>query len=117
MMSKQPQWRILVGRKAGLIADFYMPAHRLMVNDIQAFLKAVVARYSSDGPEDMALYYLNKRRGAPSRLPFADVMPVRDPDVWGYYCGDWDCYASATQVLDEDAAKALKEMLRVNRGT
>ena len=83
-----------------------------MVNDIKAFLKAVVARYSSDGPEDMALYYLNKRQGAPSRLPFADVMPVHN--AYGYYCGDWDCYAYATQELDEVTAQALKEILRVN---
>ena len=117
-MPKQPPWEIRVARKADVLAEFHVPAHKMDVKDLKAFLRAIIVRYRTDSPEDMMHYYVNRRRGHPSRLPFAEVTCVHklDQQRVGYWCGDWDCYASAMQKIDEAQAQAGKQILRASKG-
>ncbi len=116
-MPKQSPWQIRVGRKADVLAEFCVPAHKMDVKDLKTFLRALVVRYRTNSPEDMVGYYVNRRRGHPCRLPFAEVTYQYWPDQCrgGYWCGDWECYASATREIDASAAKALKELMRASK--
>jgi hypothetical protein len=66
----------------------------------------------------MLAFYVNRRRGSPQRLPFADVRWTEDLEHnrVGYFCGDWDCYAMAMQEIDEDIARAVQRELARTRG-
>ncbi len=90
-------WEITVARKAEILADFRVPVHKLQKNALNAFLKALVVRYSTETPQDMLAFYVNKTRGAPAYLPFAEVSYCHDLGRRrvGYWCGNWDCYAFA----------------------
>jgi hypothetical protein len=113
----QPPWEIKVGRKAKILAEFQVPAHKLQKNALDIFLKALVVRYRTSTPEDMLPYYVNKAKGEPSRLSFADVTYCYDLDRRrvGYCCGDWDCYAFAMQEIEAHEAEAIRSELRKNR--
>ncbi len=116
-MPKQPPWEIRVGRKADILAEFCVPAHKLQKKACEAFLKALVVRYRTDTPEEMLAFYVNKTRGAPDRLPFAEVRNARDLDRRrvGYFCGDWECYAFAMQEIDAGTAEAIKRLIDENK--
>lgn len=118
-MPKHPPWEIRVGRKTEVLADFRVPAHKLQENARAAFLKALVVRYRTDTPEEMLAFYVNKTRGAPDRLPFAEVKPCKDLDRRrvGYWCGDWECYAFAMQEIDADHAEFIKREIERNKET
>jgi hypothetical protein len=55
------------------LASFRVPVHKLQRNALSAFLRALVVRYRTDTPEEMLAFYVNKTRGAPECLPFAEV--------------------------------------------
>jgi hypothetical protein len=97
----QPPWQIQVGRKSVILAEFLVPAHRLQKNSVTAFLKALLVRFSATTAEDMAQFYVNKRPGSPSRLSWAEVRHWQDVERGrvGYWCGTWECYASAMRAL------------------
>ena len=118
-MPKQPPWEIRVGRKADVLAEFCVPAHKLTEKGLGTFLRALVVRYRADSPEDMLGYYVNRRRGNPCRLPFVEVTPAHRLDECrvGYLCGNWECYASAMQKIDASQAQAMKEILEASKGT
>ena len=112
-MPKQPDWEFKVARKAEVLAEFRVPTHKLQKNTLNAFLKALVVRYRTNTPEEMLAFYVNKTRGTPDHLPFAEVHWCSDLDRKrvGYFCGDWECYASAMQEIDADTADANKTHL------
>ena len=113
-MPKQPPWEIRVGRKSEVLAEIQVPFHKMGEKDIAAFLRALVVRYRTDRPEDMVSFYVNKRRGNPCRLPFADIKPAYqlEQSRVGYFCGDWECYAFAMHEIDETTATAMLKTLR-----
>lgn len=117
IVPKQPPWEIRVGRKSDILGNFCVPAHKLQKKACEAFLKALVVRYRTDTPEEMLAFYVNKTRGAPERLPFAEVSYTHDPDRRrvGYWCGDWECYAFATQEIDAGTADAIKRTIDENK--
>jgi hypothetical protein len=117
-MQKQPPWEIKVCRKAKILAEFNVPAHKLTKNALEAFLKAVVASERGGAPETIMLFYVNKRRGEPSRIPFAEIRMHEDLEHnrMGYFCGDWECYASATQEIDPSIVAWLKKERHRNKG-
>jgi hypothetical protein len=96
-----------------------VPAHRLGKNDLEAFLRAIVVRYRTDEPEGMLNYYVNRRQGYPTRLPFAEVQYCWDFERRrvGYFCGTWECYAEAVQQIDEATATALSRLHEQNKKT
>jgi len=110
-MQKQSPWEITLKRKAKTLAEFTVPAHKLTGNGLKAFLKAIVASERVGDPESMMLLYLNKRRGEPSRLQFAEIRKHEDLKRRrvGYFCGDWECYASALQEIDASTAAWIKK--------
>ena len=116
-MPKQAPWEIRVGRKTEVLAEFSVPAHKLRTDNVKAFLKAIVIRYRNETPEEMMSYYVNKTRGLPSRLPFADVMRAYDIDRCrvGYSCGDWECYAFAMQEISGAVAQTVKKLLEATK--
>lgn len=116
-MPKQPPWQIRVGRKAQLIAEFSVPAHKLPKNALEAFLKSVVVRYRTKEPGEMLHYYVSKTRGRPTRLNFAELIPIHDLDrrLVGYFCGEWECYAEAAREIDNEQAESLKRVMEENR--
>ena len=116
-MSKQPLWEIEIACKADVLAEFTVPVNKMGVNDLKAFLRALVIRYRTNSPEDMVDYYVNRRRGHPCRLPFADVTYKHwlDQCRVGYWCGEWECHATAKQEIDASAAQALKEHMRASK--
>jgi hypothetical protein len=116
-MAKQRPWQIRVGRKAQIIAEFSVPAHKLQKNALEAFLRSVVVRYRTNNPEEMLGYYVSKTRGRPSRLGFAELSPAYDLDrrLVGYFCSDWECYADAMREIDADHAESLKRILEENK--
>jgi len=111
---KQPPWEIRVGRKDKILAEFCVPAHKMQKNDLESFLRAVVVRYQTDGPEDMVVHYVNRRLGPPSRSSFAEVKYGQwlDECRVGYWCGDWECYAYAKHKIDVSVSKWLKKQLQ-----
>ena len=118
-MTKQPPWEITVGRKGNIIAEFQVPSHKLQKNALAAFLRALVARYRSSSPEEMLSYYVNNTRGAPARLPFAEIVPCHDLERLrvGLQCGGWECYATALHEVSSDVAKSLDEMFSQNKAS
>jgi hypothetical protein len=116
-MPLNPTWKIKVGCKAEIIAEFTAPKHRLNGKHLDNFLRALVARYRTDGPEDMLPYYLNARKGGPDRSSLADPRPYPDPErrECGVFCGDWDCYAYATLEISVEQAEALEKNRQQNR--
>ncbi len=115
----QPPWEIRVGRKDKILAEFRVPAHKLQKNALYAFLKAMVVRYRTETPEDMLAFYVNKTRGAPTRLSFAEARSCHDLEKRrvGHWCGDWDCYASAMREISAEAADGMKLIFEQNRRT
>lgn len=112
-MPRHPPWTITVGRKQNVIAEFTVPAHNLQRKAREAFLRALVARYSTDTPQEMLHYYANRTRGYP---PIPDVRWNPQPDRLqnGYFFGDWECYASAMYEIRQAEADWIKREL--NRG-
>ena len=112
---KQPPWHIKVARKDNVLEEFDVPAHKLGSKEIGTFLRAIVVRYRTETAEDMASYYVNQRRGAPSRLPFAEVSDCysEDQQHQGYLCGgwEWEWYATAMQDVGPEAATAMREIV------
>jgi hypothetical protein len=113
----QSPWEVRVGRKAKVLAEFRVPAHKLQKNTLLAFLKAVVVRYRTESPKDMLAFYVNKTRGAPAPLSFAETKPCHDlaKRRVGYCCGDWECYALAMQEISAEAADGMKLIFEQNR--
>jgi len=113
-MAKQPRWNIRVGRKGKLLAHFSVPAHKLMKGgSLDIFLKAIVVRNRTKTPKQMLPFYVNKSRGLPSHLPFAEVRycPDLEKRLVGYFCGDWESWATAMQELDAATADAVRAEL------
>jgi hypothetical protein len=94
-----------------------VPAHKLQRNALEAFLKSLVVRHRTNNPEEMLHYYVNKTRGTPTRLNFAELTPAYDLDRRrvGYFCGEWECYAEAMREIDTEHAEALKRIMEENR--
>ena len=113
----QAPWEIQVSRKSTILAEFLVPAHRLQKGSVTAFLKALVVRFQTTTAEDMAQFYVNRRPGNPSRLSRAEVRSWQDLERGrvGYFCGTWECYASAMQTLPPEAAEAARAMVKQNR--
>jgi hypothetical protein len=116
-MPKQSPWQIRVGRKAEILAEFSVPAHKLQRHALEAFLKAIVVRYRTNSPEEMVYYYASKTRGLPTRLNFAELTPACDIErkLVGYFCGEWECYAEAMREIDAEHAESLKKIMEENR--
>jgi hypothetical protein len=114
-MPKRPEWEIQVGRKAEILANFRVPMYKLPRKALQAFLRALVIRYRTDTPEEMLPFYVSKTRGAPDRLPYAEVSdwPL-DRGRLGYWCGTWECYASALWELDAKTLEAVMMEIQKN---
>jgi hypothetical protein len=110
-MQNQAPWEIKLSRKAKILAEFKVPGHKLSGNGLKAFLKAIVASERAGNPESMMLFYVNKRRGEPSRLPFAETCKHEDlkRNRVGFFCGDWECHASAFQKIDASTVKWIKQ--------
>lgn len=110
-MPKQPPWKIRIGRKVEIIGEFEVPSHKLDTNGVKSFLRALVARYRTERPEDMVAFYVNRRRGDPARSQLANVIKAWDFDrcLIGYSCGNWDCYADAMRRIGPEAAEFLRE--------
>lgn len=109
-MKPMPVWKIMVARKTEIIAELTVPAYRLTEKDLDDLSRALVVRYRNDTVEEMLPYYLNRRRGKPERLNFADPKPYTDEKKLesGVYCGNWDCYAYASQRIGIEHAEAAK---------
>jgi hypothetical protein len=113
----QPPWEIEVCEKAKTLARFQVPAHKLGPNDLASFLRPLVVRGRTNTIAEMMVFYVNRRRGAPNRLPFAEVQPCRNLKRGrvGYWCGDWDCYATAMKKIDKATAAWIRKEIRKNR--
>jgi hypothetical protein len=61
--SRQPSWKVRVGNKEVVLAEFELPYHRMGNRQIETFLRALVVRYRTDTREEMASYYVNGRAG------------------------------------------------------
>lgn len=116
-MAKRPPWEITVARKADVIAEFQVPSHKFGDREIGDFLRALVIRCRTEDPQDMVGYYVNRRKGHPQRLPFADVIRHYLPEKnrSGFFCGTWDCYAMALQEMAPGAVEAVEFHLEQNR--
>ena len=112
-MPKQPPWTITVGRKAEVISEFVVPAHKLQRTALENYLRALVVRYRTKSPEDMLNYYVNRTKGKPTRLVYAELRPYWSFDLRrsGYFCGEWECYASATYEVSAEIAQAVQNEL------
>ena len=110
-MPTQPPWEIRVGRKAEVLGDFRVPAHKLQKHALMTFLRALVVRYRTDTPEDMLAFYVNNTRGTPTRLPFAEVTYCEDLDRQrvGYWCGTWESWACAMHEISAEIAAFVKQ--------
>ena len=111
-MKRQPPWHIKVASKDSVLEEFDVPAHKLGSREIGTLLRAIVVRHRTETAADMARYYVNNRQGAPSRLPFADIIHSwsEDHQHQGYLCGGWECYATAMQDIGPDAATIVREI-------
>jgi hypothetical protein len=111
------EWNIRVGRKAKVIADFHAPMHKLDRKGVCDFLRALVIRHRTDTPQEMLDYYVNNRRGKPIHRKDADARFYFDYEkcLSGYWCGDWECYASAAFQLTSEEAEALHNIHLQNK--
>ena len=116
-MPLQQPWKIRVGRKSEEIAEFEVPAHKLGSREIDAFLRALVVRYRTTTAEEMIPYYVNGRRGSPYRSSLANMQQCWSDDQreQGKICGDWECYAIATQTISEVHAALVMRFHEENR--
>ena len=71
---KSPPWKFSVWRKDEQLAEFDIPAHKLESHEVGRFLHALVVRSRTNSLEEMIKYYVNNRRGHPTRVPFAEVI-------------------------------------------
>jgi len=115
-MPKHGPWEIRVCRKDEVLAEFCVPYHKMSTGDLSAFLRGLIIQYRTNSPEEMVGYYVNRRLGAPSRIPL-EVMAVNKLDQrrMGYWCGNWDFYAYALQEFDEEQVQAVKQILQATK--
>jgi hypothetical protein len=114
MKTPMRNWEIKVSTKSKTLAEFEVPAHKLGSKDIRALLKAIVASGRAGNPETMTLMYVNRRRGEPARLNFAECRQHADlrRGQTGIFCGDWEFYATAMQDADPTVIRWLKRIRR-----
>jgi len=117
-LSMHSPWKIKVCEKAKTLAEFQVPAHKLDRKDLAIFLKALVVRSRTDSLEEMIPFYVNKRRGIPDHLSFAEIRRCNklEQNRLGYWCGNWDCYAVAMQEFDKALIDSVKKEIQRNRG-
>jgi hypothetical protein len=58
-------WRFDVWRSLEVVESFELPAHRFTEHSIRECLRALAARAQSLTFEEIALSYMNKRKGGP----------------------------------------------------
>jgi hypothetical protein len=116
-LSAPKNWQITVGEKANILAEFEVPIYRLDGRALYVFLKALVARARSESYEDMARFYINRRRGDMFRDARTKIGPFFNYDLRlnGYFCGDWECYARAAYEISAEQADAIKALHDQNR--
>lgn len=116
MPSRCP-WKIRVAHKDKDIASFEVPEHKLGSKEIGTFLHALVVRYRTETAEEMLPYYVNGRKGLPEKSPFANIVRYDRLDLRevGFFCGDWECYAMATQTISEEHAAIIQQLHEQNR--
>ena len=109
---KSPPWKFSVWRKDEQLAAFDIPAHKLESHDVGSFLHALVVRSRTNSLEEMIQYYVNDRRGNPDRVSSAEVVRYINDEITenGFWCGDWECYARATQTITEDVSAILRQI-------
>lgn len=114
---KQAPWKVRVGKKEVVLAEFEVPYHKMGSRQVETFLRALVVRYRTDSPEEMVPYYVNGKAGHPARMPFANVIHAYSEDQveQGYFCGEWECFASAMYTIDAAAAEAVRHPIEQNR--
>ena len=105
-----------MGRKQYVIAEFTVPYHLLPTKKMEAYLKALVVRYSTDTPEEMLNYYARRRKGQPSTWD-VKVRPDHDlkRNLLGYSSGDWECYAYAMRPIEELLARNLMRTMAAGK--
>jgi hypothetical protein len=115
----RPSWKIEIWCKDKAVARFEAPAHKLSKGALFAFLTALVVRYRTDTPQEMLLFYVNKRSGSPVRLPGAAIQSAwtQDEGEQGYICGDWECRATAMQELDAARAKWVRAQVEKTKSS
>ena len=113
---KSPPWKFSVWRKDEQLAEFDVPAHKLEAHEVGRFLHALVVRSRTNSLEEMIKYYVNNRRGHPTRVPFAEVIRYSSDEFSenGFWCGEWECYARATQTVTEDVSSILRQIREKN---
>jgi hypothetical protein len=98
-----------------ILAEFEVSAHKLAKGtSLDAFLKAVVVRNRTGTANEMLSHYVSKARGKPDHLPFSEVVYSHDLDIRliGYFCGDWESWASAMREYDQSVIDAIRRERR-----
>jgi hypothetical protein len=115
---KTPPWYIEVAKKNKVLARLVVPAHKLPTNALAAFMKALVVRYLTSSPEEMLPFYVSRAKGEPALRSIGyHAEPIFDHKTrrYGYFFGDWECYATATYEVDREQADWIERERRRGR--
>jgi hypothetical protein len=116
-LSAPQNWKIKVAQKANVLAEFEVPRYRLDGRSLREFLKALVVKARCRSYEEMAPFYINRRRGQMFRDDRTKIIPYFNHELRlnGHFCGEWECYAQAVYEISSEQADAIKAFQDQNR--
>ncbi len=115
------EWEVEVvridGLKTGTLENVRVPMHRMGKPELHSFLRALLAKHSSQDAESLLENFVNRRRGNPTYRPNWELKDSFDAEKGriGYYCGELPLFAYATYPLADAEVAAIVEIQSQNR--
>jgi hypothetical protein len=106
-------WEICViridGLRSGTLESVHVPMHKMGKPELQSFLKALLAKHSSQDAESLLEHFVNRRKGDPQYRSAWELKNSFDKEKRrsGYYCGETPLFAFATYPLAEAEVVAI----------
>ena len=75
---KLPDFRIVIYRDIELVSEIAIPANRIGPQDLDCLLRVLYARYSQSSDSELASFFVNRRKGLPTRHPLHQCKTTID---------------------------------------
>ncbi len=99
------------------IADFDIPEHRHGPKDLFNLMRTIYASQVASKPEDLARFFVNKRRGSPPWDTTLDLRPIYSDDncETGHELGTSQLFVTATRRHSLESYESLKRLWAQNK--
>lgn len=117
MPRKLPDIKLVVYKNLRIISEQLIPANRISSGNLDRLLRVMYARHAENSDDELATFFINRRKGAPAQHQKYDCKTTLDKKhkTINRSCGDKSCIAIAITPISAETLEAIELIQRQNR--